>query len=315
MAVLNTINGTSDGCGGGAANTGELGCEIEFGLVIHGIGLTAGTIIPAAQDVDIDYINTLIQAGTAVPLMNAFSSEPTFADDTVETSPLGVEALTLEGLPKFMLTMKKGQEYYKEMAKLTGFGNIEWILGDVNGNWKMGKTSTGDFKGFACGQVNAMITTPATATETEKKSITFQLTNRNEYDSMYDVFLASTLFPISDVKGINGVNISFADASGAVPPADAETTLKVKAVFASDNFTGVEGLLVGDFLYTVDGATVVPSGVVDDGDGFYTLTVAAIAAVEVLTLQNYDSSVNKNVVITTAGVLLRSNVLSATVTA
>ena len=313
MAVLNTINGTSDGCGGGAANTGELGCEIEFGLVIHGIGLNSGTIIPATQDVDIDYINTLIQAGTAVPLMNAFSSEPTFADDTVETSPLGVEALTLEGLPKFMLTMKKGQEYYKELAKLTGFGNIEWILGDVNGNWKMAKTSAGDFKGFACGQVNAMITTPATATETEKKSITFQLTNRNEYDSMYDVFLASTLVPISDVKGINGVNLTFADASGAVPPSDADTTLKVKAVFASDNFTVIEGLVVGDFLYQVDGATVVPSGVVDDGDGFYTLTVAAIATSEVLTVQNYDGSVNKNVVITTAGVLLRSNVLTAIV--
>jgi hypothetical protein len=313
MAVLNTINGTSDGCGGGAANTGELGCEIEFGLVIHGIGLNSGTIIPAAQDVDIDYINTLIQAGTAVPLMNAFSSEPTFADDTVETSPLGVEALTLEGLPKFMLTMKKGQEYYKELAKLTGFGNIEWILGDVNGNWKMAKTSAGDFKGFACGQVNAMITTPATATETEKKSLTFQLTDRNEYDSNYDVFLASTLFPISDVKGINGVNLTFADASGAVPPADTDTTLKVKAVFASDNFTVIEGLVVGDFLYQVDGSTVVPSGVVDDGDGFYTLTVAAIATSEVLTVQNYDGSVNKNVVITSAGVLLRSNVLSAIV--
>ena len=314
MAVLNTINGTSDGCGGGAANTGELGCEIEFGLVIHGIGLTAGTIIPATQDVDLDYINTLIQAGSAVPLMNAFSSEPTFADDTVETSPLGVEALTLEGLPKFMLTMKKGQEYYKELAKLTGFGNIEWILGDVNGNWKMGKTSAGDFKGFACGQVNAMITTPATATETEKKSITFQLTNRNEYDSMYDVFLASTLFPISDVKGINGVNLSFADANGAVPPSDTDTTLKVKVVFASDNFTGVEGLETdgSDMLFTVDGATVATT-LVDDGDGFYTLTVAAIASAELLTLQNYDSSVNKNVVITTAGVLLRSNVLSATV--
>ena len=315
MAVLNTIATTSDGCGGGAANTGELGCDIEFGLVIHGIGLTTGTIIPASQDVDIDYINTLIQAGSAVPLMNAFSSEPTFADDTFETSPLGVEALTLEGLPKFMLTMKKGQEYYKEIAKLTGFGNIEWILGDVNGSWKMAKTSAGDYKGFSAGQVNAMITTPATASETEKKSVTFQLTDRNEYDSMYDVFLSSTLFPISDVKGINGVNLSFADASGAVPPADTDTTLKVKAVFASDNFTAIEGLLVGDFLYTVNGATVVPSGVVDDGDGFYTLTVAAIAAAEALTLQNYDSSANKNVVITAAGVLLRSNVLSQEVTA
>jgi hypothetical protein len=202
------------------------------------------------------------------------------------------------------------------MSKLTGFGNIEWILGDVNGNWKMAKTSAGDFKGFACGQVNAMITTPATATETEKKSLTFQLTDRNEYDSMYDVFLASTLFPISDVKGINGVNLSFADVSGAIPPADADTTLKVKAVFASDNFTGVEGLATdgSDMLFTVDGATV-STALVDDGDGFYTLTVAAIATSEALTLQIYDSSANKNVVITDADILLRSNVLSAIVVA
>lgn len=315
MAVLNTIATTSEGCGGGAANTGTLGCDIPFGLVVHGIGLTSGTVIPASQDVDIDYINVLIQAGKAVPVMNAFSSEPTFADDTFETSPLGVEALTLEGLPKFMLTMKEGQEYYKEMSKLTGFGNIEWILGDVNGSWKMAKNSDGDYKGFASGQVNAMITTPATASETEKKSITFQLTDRNEYDSMYDVFLSSTLFPISDVKGINGVTLSFEDASGAVPPADTDTTLKVKAVFASDNYTAVEGLIIGDFLLTVDGATVTPSGVVDDGDGFYTFTIAAIAAAEALLLQNYDSSVNKNVVITTADVLLRSNILAATVVA
>jgi hypothetical protein len=215
-----------------------------------------------------------------------------------------------------MLTMKEGQEFYKELAKLTGFGNLDWILGDVNGSWKLAINSAGDFKGFACGQTTAMITTPATATETEKKSLTFQLTDRNEYDMAYDVLLASSFtpnFPISDVKGINGVTLSFADASGAVPPADSETELKVKAVFTSDKSSAIEGLLVGDFLYTVDGATVVPSGVVDDGDGFYTLTVAAIATAEELTLQNYDSSANKNVVITTAGILLRSNVLSATV--
>ena len=315
MAVLSTIATTSAGCGGSSANTGELGCEIEFGLVIHGIGLTTGTIIPKDVDLDIDYINVLIQSGKAVPLMNAFSSEPTFSDDTMETSPLGVEALTLPGLSKFMLTMKKGQEYYKEMSKLTGFGNIEWILGDVNGSWKMAKTSNGDFKGFSAGQVNAMITTPATASETEKKSVTFQLTDRREYDLLNDVFLASTLFPISDVKGVNGVNLSFADSNGAVPPADADTTLKVKAVFASDNFSAIEGLLISDFLLTVGGSTVTPSGIVDDGDGFYTFTIAALTAADALQLQNYDSSVNKGVVITAAGVLLRSEILAAIVTA
>jgi hypothetical protein len=307
MAVISTIASISAGCGGSQINTGELGCDIEFGLVIHALAFTKGFSIPAITDVNLDYMNTQVQAGNVVPLMDAFSSEPTFAEDTLETSPLGVEALTLKGLPKYMLTMKKGQYYYKEMAKATGFGNLTYVLGDVNGNWKFARMSDGSYGGFSSGQTIAMMTTPATATETEKKSITFQLTDRNEIDTNYDVILAANLFPISQVTGVNAVTLSYADSNGAAPIAIGDTEVKVKAVFAGDGITGVEGLAATDLLYSVDAVAEVPS-LVEDGNGFYTLTVVTLAA-STVSLRLYDGSESVDVVIV-SDVLLRSNTLS-----
>lgn len=288
MAVINTIASKSSGCAGENINTGDLGCDIEFGLVIHALGFKDGVTIPSSTDLTQDYINKLIQNGKVIPLMDAFSSEPTMSDDTLETSPLGVEALTLKGLPKYSLTMKKGQYYYKEMSKLTGFGNINWVLGDVNGNWKFAVNSDGSFGGFTTGQTIASMTIPATATETEKKTFTFQLTDRTQIDLSYAVILAANLFPISDISGVNGVDISFEDANGAVVPAIGDTTLKVKAVLAADKVTGIEGLLATDLKYTVDGSEEVPS-LVDDGNGFYTLTVTLLAA-STIALTTWDST-------------------------
>jgi len=307
MAVASTILGLGN-CGTNDINSGELGCNIEFGPAIHAIPLKTGTVIPLTEDLDLDFFNRLTQSDLAIPLMNAFDSETTVSDDTLETSPFGIEALLVDGLPKYSLTMKKSQEYYKQISKITGFGNYEFILGDSNGNWKFALTATNDLKGFRAGQVIAMITTPATPTETEKKTVTFQLTDRIEIDLKHDVILASNLFPITDVRGTNGVTLSYADANGPVPPAVLDVTLKVKAFFTNGLDTGIEGLIENDFLYTVDGTPETPA-VVDDGDGFYTLTIQALAA-STIVLKNYDVIASKDVALTSAGVLLRSNVLT-----
>ena len=307
MAVINTIASKSAGCGGEAINTGDLGCDISFGLVIHALGFAKGTVIGKDTELTLAVIEALVQKGEVIPIMDAFSSEPTMSEDTLETSPLGVEALTLKGLPKYSLTMKKGQSYYKEMAKLTGFGNINYILGDVNGNWKFAVTSSGDFTGFTAGQTLAAITTPATATETEKKTFTFQLTDRKQIDSTYAVIEAANAFPISEVSGVNGIEFSFEDANGAVVPASGDVALKVKAVLSSDRITKIEGLVLADF--STSAGTI--SAIVDDGNGFYTLTVDALTA-GLLTVTTKDSTLGVSV-IKNSSVLYRSNLLSATV--
>jgi hypothetical protein len=307
MAVINTIASKSAGCGGGAINTGDLGCDISFGLVIHALGFAKGTVISKDVELTLPLIEALIQKGDIIPLMDAFSSEPTMSEDTLETSPLGVEALTLKGLPKYALTMKKGQEYYKQMAKLTGFGNINYVLGDVNGNWKFAIDGNGDFTGFTAGQTLAAITTPATATETEKKTFTFQLTDRTQIDSTYAVIEAANAFPISSITGVNGLQFTFADSSGVVVPAVGDTTLKIKAVLASDRITDIEGLVLADF--NTSAGTI--SAVSDTGNGFYTLTVTALTA-GLLTVQTKDATLGTDVILN-SNVLFKSSVLSATV--
>ena len=307
MAVINTIASKSAGCGGEAINTGDLGCDISFGLVIHALGFAKGTVIGKNTELTLSVIEALVQKGEIIPIMDAFSSEPTMSEDTLETSPLGVEALTLKGLPKYSLTMKKGQQYYKEMAKLTGFGNINYVLGDVNGNWKFAIDGNGDFTGFTAGQTLAAITTPATATETEKKTFTFQLTDRTQIDSTYAVVEAANAFPISSITGVNGLQFTFADANGLVIPAAGDTTLKIKAVLSSDRITDIEGLVLADF--NTSAGTI--SAISDDGNGFYTLTVSALST-GLLTVKTKDSTLGTDV-IANSNVLFKSNLLSATV--
>lgn len=307
MAVINTIASKSAGCGGGAINTGDLGCDISFGLVIHALGFAKGTVIGKNTDLTLSVIEALVQKGEIIPIMDAFSSEPTMSEDTLETSPLGVEALTLKGLPKYSLTMKKGQQYYKEMAKLTGFGNINYVLGDVNGNWKFAVDGNGDFTGFTAGQTLAAITTPATATETEKKTFTFQLTDRTQIDSTYAVIEAANAFPISNISGVNGVEFSFADANGPVIPAVGDTALSIKAVLSADRITDIDGLVVADFISSAGTVSAIPTS----GNGFYTLTVPALTA-GLLTLRTKDSTLGTDVIVN-SNILFKSNLLSATV--
>ena len=312
MAVASTILGLGS-CSTSDVNTGDLGCNVEFGAAMHAIALTKGTVIALTEDLDVDYFNSLTQDGTAIPIMSAFSSESTVSDDGIETSPFGIESLTVGGLIKYSLTMKKGQYFYKELSKLTSFDKYDWVVGDNNGNWKFALTSTGALKGFTAGQVIAMVTTPAVpGGETEKKTITFQLTDRLELDIRNDVILSSNLFPITDVKGVNGVTLSYADASGAVAPGTTDTVLKVKALFTNGLDIGVEGLVANDFLYTVNGTPETPT-VTEVGGGYYSLAITALAA-STIVLKNYDVSNTEDVALTSAGVLLRSNTLTNVLT-
>jgi hypothetical protein len=309
MAVISTIASKSAGQGGGDINTGDKGFNISFGFVIHALAITKGTVITKDTELKPSVIQALVQKGKIIPFMDAFSSEPTMSDDVLETSPLGIEALALKGLQKYALTMKKGQNYYKEMSKATGFGNFDFILGDVDGNWKFALNPNGDFVGFTAGQVLASMTTPATATETEKKTLTFQLTNRIQNDSDYAVIEADNAYPISEVTGINGVILSYEDASGPVVPASGDTTLKVKVVLDSDRITGIEAMVVTNFVTSAGTIT----GISDDLNGFFTLTVPALTAGS-LTLKTFDPTLLVGA-IDLSGTLLRSAVLTQVVPA
>jgi hypothetical protein len=309
MAAIGEIANKVNNCSGKDVNTGKLGCNIQFGEPRHLIGLKAGTIIPATTNFNQEYINTLVQAGVAVPLIGASAFEPLSSEDSMFTYSSGIEIQNLQGYAKYRLTFDSGHHYYKELAKLKGFKNLDFIIGDNEGNWRLVLRSDGDYKGFQAGMVLPEITKDrVSGGDPESKSLVVQFISRREWDEDYDILLRDNLDnDPEDFQGVNAVDLAY-----DVVPSDTDTTLVVSAVLESDKTTKVEGLDENDFLVTVDSVTAVISGVVEV-DGVYTITIPALATAEVVDVRLYDSSVNKDVIIEPSGVTYRSNILSATV--
>lgn len=306
MAVLSEIAYLACDCeGGGIINTGQLGCDTPFGYPIHVLFVKNSVVIPKEADVTIDYMMDLVQRDQAIPLMNAYDSTPEVTDDTYETSTRGVDTLTLQGLKKYTFSYLKGEYFYKELSKLTSFGTYRVILGDINGNWLVAKNANGDFTGFQIGQVNALQTTDATASESRKKSVMFQLINRLELDTNYEMFLSSALFPLSDITGVNPAKLDLEDANGDVIPSEGDSTLKVKATFLNDCDEIIEG--VTNFKVTINGSLVTTT-TVEDGNGFYTITIPILNLEDEVRVDLWDATILKEVV-NVENVLFRAETL------
>ena len=296
-------------CGGAIeANTGKLGCLSLFGYPEHLLAVKKGTVIASSDSFDIAYLTPLIQAGTIIPLIGASSFEDVSAEDTYSTNSSGVKRLNLKGLPEYKLMYEEGHEFYRELAKLEGYKNFDFIIGDDEGNWMLSTNSDGSYSGFTAGHSTPELTKRKVAGgDAESKSFVVQFLDRLEWDRNYAILHQDELdFSPSDVPAVNGVVLEF-----DVVPTNADTTIVVSAKLSGDNSTNVEGLLVANFIYKVDGATVVPS-LVAEVNGVYTLTVAALSTSEVLTLDLWDGSLNLGVT-TLSGVLYRSDEITATV--
>jgi hypothetical protein len=287
-------------CGGANADTGKAGCQITFGTPLHAIGMRKGFIIPANTVFDKVYIDTQIQLGNFIPLIDADAFEELSSEDSMTTNTRGVERLSVYGLPKYKLTFQEGHEFYKQIARLTSFKSLDFIFGDDEGNWRVVVTANGDFKGFSCGQVLAMITkTKVQGGDPESKSITVQMLDRMEWDRDYAILGRSTLtFSPSDLDGINGVIFEVS------PMVAADTTIKVKLVLAADRSTPVQGWKEENFLVTSDGVAVVPTTVVEGAPGEYTFTITAQTAGKKVVISSNDATVKTQAVLL-EGILYR----------
>lgn len=285
MATLAEIADKNPNCGGAAADTGTLGCQIEFGTPLHAIGMKKGFTIPAATVFDKVYVDTQIQLGNFIPLIEADSFEELSSEDTMNTNSRGVDRLSVLGLPKYQLTFQQGHEFYKEISKLTSFKNLDFMFGDDNGNWRLAVDANGDFTGFSCGQVLAMMTkTKVQGGDPESKSISMQMLDRLQWDRDYAILERASLdFNPSDIDGINGVQIA------VNPLTPSGTSLTFTMALAADRVTPVSGWVLANFLITSDGVTVVPSAVVEGVDGSYTATIAAQTAGKKVVVSSYDS--------------------------
>ena len=294
-------------CGGVDVNTGKLGCQTTFSTPLHALALRKGFIIPKSAIFDKTYIDTQIQLGNFIPLIEADSFEELSSEDSMNTNARGVERLSVYGLPKYKLTFQEGHEFYKQTARLTSFKSLDLIFGDEEGNWKLAVTNAGDFKGFSCGQVLSMLTkTKVQGGDPESKSVTFQMLDRMEWDINYAILDRSTLtFSPSEIDGINGVLIYVS------PIKAADTKLKAKVVLAADKVTPAQGWEASNFIVTADGTKLTPApAVVEVLPGEYEFTITAQAVGKKIAVSTYDDIVKAQAILLD-GVLYRgvSNVV------
>lgn len=299
--TLAQIADKNPNCGNTNADTGTLGCQTEFGTPLHAIGVRKGFVIPKATEFDKVYIDTQTQLGVFIPVMDADSFEELSSEDTFNTNTKGVDRLSVLGLPKYKLTYQQGHEFYRQISKLTSFKSLDFIFGDGEGNWKLGVTPTGDFCGYTCGQVTAMMAkTKVQGGDPESKSITVQMLDRQQWDRNYAILNRTSLtFSPSDISGINGVNII------VEPIAAAGTTLTFSVTLKADGVTPVAGLIIDDILITSDGTKVVPTTVDETAvDGVYTATITAQAAGKKIVVSTWDDTL-KTLPILSEGELFR----------
>ena len=307
-----TIGSIADkvACGGAiGANTGKLGCLSLFGTPEHLLAFKKGTVIPTATVFDIAYLSPLIQKGTVIPIMGASAFEDVSAEDAYSTNSSGVKRLNLKGLVEYKLMFEEGHEFYRELSKLEGYKNFDFVIGDDEGNWMFATKSDGSFRGFTGGHTTPELTKrKSPGGDAEQKSFLVQFLDRLEWDKNYSIVHQSQLdFSPSDVPSVNGANLAF----DAVPTAS-DATLTVSVKLSGDESTAVEGLAIANFTYTVEGATEVPSAIAESTPGVYTLTVASLVTTETITIDLWDGSLNVDVT-DLGGVLYRSEVLATNV--
>ena len=310
MSTLISIIDKVNNCGGSTANTGKLGCLQVFGTPLSVILTKKGYVIPKETDFTLAFLQTEVQNGNLIPLIEASSFEDMSSEDTFSTNAAGVERLNLQGLPKYKFMFEEGHEFYRQLSKLTSFKSKGAILIDDSGRWLFGLNADGDYVGLTIGQVNAEIRkTKVQGGDAESKSVTMQFLDRLQWDLNYGIIERDLVgFTPSDVPTVNGVNIAF-----SAVPADADTTIEVEVLLSSDNSSVVEGLLVDDFLVQVNGSTVTPSLLAEATPGNYTLTLAALATSDVVTVDLISGNYS---IIVSEDVLYRADILgSATVSA
>jgi hypothetical protein len=310
MDIVNIANKIA--CGGtDTANTGKLGCLSLFGTPTNALLLRKGTKIPATTTFNVAYLTPLIQQGTIVPLIGASSFEDVSSEDAYSTNASGVKRLNLKGLPEYKLMFEEGHEFYRQMNKLQSFKGWDLIIGDEAGNWILSTNADGSFGGFTAGHITPELTKrKVQGGDSEMKSLLIQFTNRLQWDVNYAVLNAGQLdFYAEDVPTVNGVDLDF-----TVAPSNSDTTLSVTALLNSDHDTKVIGLLAGNFILKVNGATVVPT-VNETPDGTYVLTISSISTGDVISLGLWDASLNVDVTDLTNVLYRATPLLTATVLA
>lgn len=296
---INTVN-----CGAsGVLGTGLAGCRQDRKRVTA-LGLVEKGFV-FAQEIDKDYMRSLQEDGTLIMLQGVVSFEDSTADDNIITrAGSGIKVVAGKNPYEHTVTFDNGINFHKALTSLSGYGNYDLILFDVDNSMFFTVTKSGNPKGFTLGMFENGKYMGANGTDASSQSILLQLIDRAEIDERMSWITSSELdFSYAELTGVNEVLVS------VYPIVTASTTILVSA-FLLDKTHPVEGLLVGDFSVIRNGVSVVPSAVAYNSTAKkYTLTVTANTTADIVEVSLND------IVLTLADVLYKSNAAAVVVTA
>lgn len=296
---INTVN-----CGAnGVLGTGLAGCRIDRKRV-GALGLVQKGFV-FAEEITKDYLRDLQKDGTLIMLQGVVSFEDSTADDNIITRPgSGIKVVAGKNPYEYAITFDNGINFHKALTSLSGYANYDLILFDVDNSMFFTVTKSGSAKGFTLGMFENGKYMGANGADASSQTITLQLIERAEIDERMSWITSDELdFSYTELTGVNEVLVT------ANPIVTASTSIVVSA-FLLDKTHPVEGLLVGDFSVTRNGTTIVPSAsVYNAATKKYTLTVTANTTADIVTVAL------KNIVLTLADVLYKSNTATVVVTA
>ena len=295
---INTVN-----CGAsGVLGTGLAGCR-EDRKRVTALGLVEKGFV-FAQEITKDYMRSLQEDGTLIMLQGVVSFEDSTADDNIITrAGSGIKVVAGKNPYEHTVTFDNGINFHKALTSLSGYGNYDLILFDVDNSMFFTVTKSGNPKGFTLGMFENGKYMGANGTDASSQSILLQLIDRAEIDERMSWITSSELdFSYAELTGVNEVLVS------VDPIVTASTTILVSA-FLLDKTHPVEGLLVGDFSVIRNGVAVVPSAVTySSTTKKYTLTVTANTTADVVEVSLND------IILTLADVLYKSNTVTVVVT-
>lgn len=296
---INTIN-----CGAnGVLGTGLAGCRQDRKRVVA-LGLVEKGFVFAAE-ITKAYMRSLQEDGTLIMLQGVVSFEDNTADDNIITrAGSGIKVVAGKNPYEHTVTFDNGINFHKALTSLSGYGNYDLILFDVEGAIFLTVNKVGAPKGFTLGMFENGKYMGANGTDASSQTILLQLIDRAEIDERMSWINASELdFSPSELTGVNEVLVS------VDPIVTASTTIVVSA-FLLDKTHPVEGLLVPDFAVTRNGALLTPSAIAyNSTTKKYTLTVTANTTADIVEV-SLDG-----IILTLADVLYKSNTATVVVTA
>ena len=294
---INTIN-----CGAnGVLGTGLAGCRQDRKRVVA-LGLVQKGFV-FAEEITKAYMRELQVAGTLIMLQGVVSFEDSTSDDNIITrAGSGIKVVAGKNPYEHTVTFDNGINFHKALTSLSGYGNYDLVLFDVEGGIFLTVNKSGSPKGFTMGMFENGKYIGANGTDASSQSILLQLIDRAEIDERMSWINASELdFSPSELTGVNEVLVT-------PNPIVAGTSIVVSA-FLLDKTHPVEGLLFGNFAVTKNGAANNPTvAVYSSTTKKYTLTVGAMVATDVI-----EVSLN-GIILTLADVLYKSNTASVIVT-